>query len=67
MHAAVIHQFGGPEHLSVEDVPTPEPGHGEALVEVKAASINPSDVKNVEGAMHGTTLPRSWNARRQRG
>jgi NADPH:quinone reductase-like Zn-dependent oxidoreductase len=28
------------------------------LVAVKAASINPSDVKNVAGTMHGTTLPR---------
>jgi NADPH:quinone reductase-like Zn-dependent oxidoreductase len=28
------------------------------LVKVRAAAINPSDVKNVAGAMHGTTLPR---------
>jgi NADPH:quinone reductase-like Zn-dependent oxidoreductase len=26
---------------------------------VTAASINPSDVKNVAGAMEGTTLPRT--------
>jgi NADPH:quinone reductase-like Zn-dependent oxidoreductase len=44
--------------LKVEEVPTPSPSDGEALVEVKAAGINPSDVKNVEGKMHGTTLPR---------
>jgi NADPH:quinone reductase-like Zn-dependent oxidoreductase len=44
--------------LKVEEVPTPEPGPDEVLVAVKAASINPSDVKNVAGAMHGTTLPR---------
>jgi NADPH2:quinone reductase len=55
MQAAVIHQFGA---ITVEEVPTPEPRGDEVLVEVHAASINPSDVKNVSGAMHGTTLPR---------
>jgi NADPH:quinone reductase-like Zn-dependent oxidoreductase len=58
MRAVVIHQFGDPKQLKVEDVPTPEPHGDEVLVAVKAASINPSDVKNVAGAMHGTTLPR---------
>ena len=58
MRAIVIHQFGDPKQLKVEEVPTPEPRGGEVLVAVKAASINPSDVKNVAGAMHGTTLPR---------
>ncbi len=58
MRAIVIHQFGDPKQLKVKEVPTPEPRGGEVLVAVKAASINPSDVKNVAGAMHGTTLPR---------
>ncbi|HTS17246.1 MAG TPA: zinc-binding alcohol dehydrogenase family protein [Verrucomicrobiae bacterium] len=58
MRAIVIHQFGDPKQLKVEEVPTPEPRDGEVLVAVKAASINPSDVKNAAGAMHGTTLPR---------
>lgn len=58
MQALVIRQFGDPKLLKVEEVPTPEPRAGEALVEVRASGINPSDVKNVQGAMHGTTLPR---------
>lgn len=58
MRAVVVRQFGDPKLLKVEEVPTPRPGDGEALVEVKAAGINPSDVKNVRGVMHGTTLPR---------
>jgi NADPH:quinone reductase len=58
MRALVIHQFGDPKVLKVEEVPTPEPRGDEVLVAVKAASINPSDVKNVAGTMHGTTLPR---------
>jgi NADPH:quinone reductase len=28
------------------------------LIEVKAAAINPSDIKNVQGKMHLTTVPR---------
>ncbi len=58
MRAVVIHQFGDPKVLKVEEVPTPEPRGDEVLVAIKAASINPSDVKNVAGTMHGTTLPR---------
>jgi NADPH2:quinone reductase len=58
MQAIVIHHFGDPKQLRLEDVPTPVPRDDEVLVAVKAASINPSDVKNVAGVMHGTTLPR---------
>src|SRR3954452_23141572 len=58
MRAVLLKQFGDPKTINVEDVPTPEPKREEALVEVRAAAINPSDVKNVTGAMHGTTLPR---------
>ncbi|MGB6521521.1 MAG: zinc-binding alcohol dehydrogenase family protein [Candidatus Cybelea sp.] len=41
------------------DVADPLAGDGFAVVRVTAASINPSDVKNVAGAMEGTTLPRT--------
>jgi len=58
MQAVVIRQFGDPGRLLVEEVSTPKPRADEALVQVMAAGINPSDVKNVQGAMHGTTLPR---------
>ncbi|MBM7505439.1 NADP-dependent oxidoreductase [Agromyces aurantiacus] len=33
--------FGGPEVLEIQEVPTPEPGPGEVLVEVYAAGISP--------------------------
>jgi NADPH:quinone reductase-like Zn-dependent oxidoreductase len=58
MRAVILRQFGDPKQLKVEEVPTPDPKADEILVAVKAASINPSDVKNVAGHMHGTTLPR---------
>ena len=45
MHAVRIHEFGGPEVLRLEDVPDPEPGRGEVLVEVRASSVNPIDYK----------------------
>ena len=37
--------FGGPEVLKLEELPTPEPGAGEMLVAIRAASINPVDYK----------------------
>lgn len=58
MQAVVLRQFGEPKTLKVEEIPTPKPAAGEVLVQVRAASINPSDVKNVAGHMQGTTLPR---------
>lgn len=42
MKAAVLHETGAP--LSVEDVPDPEPGPGQSVVEVRAAGINFADV-----------------------
>jgi NADPH:quinone reductase-like Zn-dependent oxidoreductase len=53
MKAVRIHEFGGPEVLKVEDVPTPEPGEGEVLVQVHASSVNPLDYKIRSGAYLG--------------
>jgi NADPH:quinone reductase-like Zn-dependent oxidoreductase len=44
MRAAVVRKFGGPEVLEIVDVPAPEPGPGEVLVKVAAASVNFADV-----------------------
>jgi NADPH:quinone reductase len=41
MKAIVVHEFGGPEVLKLEDAPDPTPGDGEVLVEVRAVGINP--------------------------
>jgi NADPH:quinone reductase len=59
MKALRFSKFGPPSVLAVEEVPRPIPRDGEALIEVKAAGINPSDVKNVSGRLPGTTLPRT--------
>jgi NADPH:quinone reductase-like Zn-dependent oxidoreductase len=42
--AVRIHDDGGPEVLRYEDVPDPEPGRGEVLVRMRAASLNHLDV-----------------------
>jgi len=44
MKAIRIHEDGGPEVLRYEDAPEPVPGDGEALVELRAASLNHLDV-----------------------
>src|SRR5580692_3121934 len=50
--------FGDPSVLELAEVAAPVVDETTALVRVMAASINPSDVKNVAGAMKQTTLPR---------
>jgi NADPH:quinone reductase-like Zn-dependent oxidoreductase len=59
MKALRFSGFGPPSVLRIEDVPLPEPGAGEALIQVKAAAINPSDYKNISGHFKNTTLPRT--------
>jgi NADPH2:quinone reductase len=43
MKAIVVHEFGGPEVLRLEDLPDPSPGPDEVLVRVEAAGVNPVD------------------------
>jgi NADPH2:quinone reductase len=59
MKALRFAEFGPPSVLRIEGVPTPEAGEGEALIRVKAAAINPSDIGNVAGRFKKTTLPRT--------
>lgn len=44
MRAVVIHAYGGPDVMKLEDVARPEPAEDEVLIRVVAASINPVDV-----------------------
>ena len=59
MKALRFAEFGPPSVLRIEEVPIPEPGDQEALVRVKAAAINPSDIGDVAGRFKKTTLPRT--------
>jgi NADPH:quinone reductase-like Zn-dependent oxidoreductase len=49
MRAVVVHEPGGPDVLSYEEVEPPEPGEGELLVKVRATSVNPADWKARRG------------------
>lgn len=53
MRAIRVHRKGGPEVLQIEELPTPRPGAGEALVRVEAAGINFIDVYMRTGAYGG--------------
>jgi NADPH:quinone reductase len=44
LRAVLLRETGGPERLSVSDVPEPEAGEGQVLVRVRAAGINFLDV-----------------------
>jgi NADPH:quinone reductase-like Zn-dependent oxidoreductase len=59
MKALRFAEFGPPSVLRIEELAIPEPGEGEALVRVKAAGINPSDIGDVAGRFKKATLPRT--------
>jgi NADPH:quinone reductase len=59
MRAVRFHEFGKISGLKIEQIDKPSPGPDDVLIKIAAASVNPSDVKNVLGAMHQTTLPRT--------
>ena len=44
MRALRIHAEGGPEVLSLDDVPVPEPGRGQARVRIRSAALNHLDI-----------------------
>jgi NADPH:quinone reductase-like Zn-dependent oxidoreductase len=49
MKAIILKEFGGVEQLELAELPVPGIKEGEVLVEVKAISINPVDVKTRMG------------------
>jgi NADPH:quinone reductase-like Zn-dependent oxidoreductase len=64
---AVLHRsYGGPEGLQIADIPAPQPGPGEVLVRVRAASINAADHRILHAdpflvrLAAGLLRPRRW-------
>lgn len=58
MKALQFSRTGDLAALEFVELPKPVAGEGEVLIQVKAAGLNPSDVKNVLGRFPYTTLPR---------
>src|SRR5437870_4735731 len=58
MRALQFIEFGPVSNLHLIELTDPKADARTAVVKVAAASITPSDVKNVEGNMEHTTLPR---------
>jgi NADPH2:quinone reductase len=52
-----IHSYGGPEVMKWEDVPTPEPGPGEALVKQEAVGLNYIDIYFRTGLYKSPSMP----------
>ena len=58
MRALQFREYGDPSKLSLVELPDPRADATRAIVRIVAASVNPSDVKNVAGQMEGSVLPR---------
>ena len=58
MRALQFTEFGAVSNLRLIELPDPRADAETAIVKVAAGSISPGDVKNVEGKMEHTTLPR---------
>ena len=57
MKAIRIHKTGGPEVLTYEDAPEPQPGAGEAVVKVEAIGVNFIDVYFRIGLYKAPNMP----------
>jgi NADPH:quinone reductase len=57
MRAAVYQETGSPEVLHLVERPTPSPGPGEVVVEVKVSGVNPTDWKARLGGAPGQPPP----------
>lgn len=53
MRAATYDRFGGPEVLSVSELPVPVVGPGEVRIRVRRAAVNPVDWKVMAGGLTG--------------
>ncbi len=59
MKAIVVTRYGPPDVLQLRELPKPEPGQGQALVKVRAASVNALDYRRFEmSPVYGPLLDR---------
>ena len=63
MKSVRCHEVGPPEVLRYEDAPDPAPGPGEALVDIKVAGVNFTDVSSRRGSNPPASFP--WTPGRE--
>ena len=63
MKSIRAHATGGPEVLQFEDVPSPSPAPGQALIDIKAIGVNYTDVASRNGSNPPASLP--WTPGRE--
>ncbi|HTK10145.1 MAG TPA: NADPH:quinone oxidoreductase family protein [Ktedonobacteraceae bacterium] len=57
MRAIVINEFGGPNVLKMQEVPTPVPGPGQVAIQVAYAGVNYAETMARRGGLHKGLLP----------
>src|SRR5262245_56680235 len=57
MKAVRVHNYGGPDVLTYEDVPDPTPGAGQAVVRMEVVGVNFSDTNYRKGGNQSVPLP----------
>jgi NADPH2:quinone reductase len=57
MKAIRVQQFGGPEVLQLKNVPDPEPGPNQVLIDVRAVGVNPVETYIRAGRYPNLSLP----------
>ena len=55
MRGARVHRFG--DSLQIDDLPEPQPGPGEVLVDIEFIGVNPLDVWVTQGTVAGGSQP----------
>jgi len=57
MRAVRLYEYGGPEKMKLEELPTPAPGPGQIRVQVSAAGVNFYDIYQRSGQFRPVPLP----------
>ena len=52
-----VHKFGGPEVMTLEEMPDPQPGHNQILIRVRAVGVNPVETYLRSGSNPALPLP----------
>ena len=58
MKAIRVHEFGGVDAMRLEELPLPQPGAGQVLIEVKAAGVNLFDTQ-LRSGLYKRDLPQT--------